>query len=76
MGKYNKMMSQPLKINLCLQVLNFEIYQTVLDIAKTEQKMLKLLKGKKKKNEKSTNKQKKCLHNIETLEKYELPSKC
>ena len=39
-------------------------------------KMLKLLKGKKKKNEKSKNKQKKCLHNIETLEKYELPSKC
>ena len=76
MEKYNKMMSQPLKINICLQVLNFEIYQTVLDIAKTEQKMLKLLKGKKKKNEKSTNKQKKCLHNIETLEKYELPSKC
>ena len=31
---------------------------------------------KEKKNEKSTNKQKKCLHNIETLEKYELPSKC
>ena len=76
MEKYNKMMSQPLKINICLQVLNFEIYQTVLDIAKTEQKMLKLLKGKKKKNEKSTNKQKKCLHNIETLGKYELPSKC
>ena len=76
MEKYNKMMSQPLKINICLQVLNFEIYQTVLDIAKTEQKMLKILKGKKKKNEKSTNKQKKCLHNIETLEKYELPSKC
>ena len=50
MEKYNKMMNQPLKINLCLQVLNYEIYQTILDIAKTEQKMLKfnilkLLKG-------------------------------
>ena len=52
MEKYNKMMSQPLKINICLQVLNFEIYQIVLDIAKTEQKMLKLLKGKKKKKRK------------------------
>ena len=40
MEKYNKMMSQPLKINLCLHVLNFEIYQMVLDTAKAEQKML------------------------------------
>ena len=59
MEKYNKMMSQPLKINLCLHVLNFEIYQMVLDTAKAEQKMLNFLKVKRKKIEESTKKKKK-----------------
>ena len=40
----------------------------------TKQKMLKLLKGKKKKNRRINKKI--CLHNIEILEKYELPFKC